>query len=167
MGVSYRSTSGEGENHRYFKYIFHLARKRNTYTSHDPPVGIICARGFFFRRKCGKEFPRIDTAEPEWVSEKRTRWKMSLTCGRFAAICLWSASRSFSTSVSFSSVSLNLSWVSLRLSISLSLSSNMETISCSKLASSPENCELLWLILSSEIVGITSHIIFHMFAIFP
>lgn len=53
------------------------------------------------------------------------------------------------------------SWFSRRLSTSLSLSSSMDTISCSKFASSPENCELRWLILSSDIVGITSHIIFH------
>lgn len=92
--------------------------------------------------------------------------QMSTQCtwGRLAAICRCKESRSFSASCSLISVSPSLSWVSRKLSINLSRSSNIDTISCSKLASSPENCELRWLMLSSEIVGITSHIIFHMSA---
>lgn len=97
------------------------------------------------------------------IGDRRKESIMSFfpTWGRLALICLWRESRSFSTSASFISVSPKRSWVSRRLSINLSLSSNIETMSCSKLASSPENWELLWLMLSSDIVGITSHIIFH------
>jgi len=71
------------------------------------------------------------------------------------------ASRSFSTSASRVSVSCSRSWCSRIVSIILSRSSSICTINCSKFPSSLENCELRWLMLSSAIVGITSHIIFH------
>lgn len=104
----------------------------------------------------------------EWYTRPRAmifcQMTTQSTWGRLAAICRCKESRSFSASWSLISVSPNLSWVSRKLSINLSRSSNIDTISCSKLASSPENCELRWLMLSSEIVGITSHIIFHMSA---
>ena len=83
------------------------------------------------------------------------------TCGRFWFSCLCKESLSFSKSFTLPSRSPVFSCSFFRLSTSLSLSSSMDTINCSKLASSPnweDRCE----IESSEMVGITSHIMFHM-----
>ena len=88
------------------------------------------------------------------------------TCGKFASNCLCRLSRSFCRSWNFASISLNFSWFSLMVSRSLSLSSSIDTISCSKLPSSPLNWEPRWDMLSSAIVGITSHIIFHILEVF-
>lgn len=84
-----------------------------------------------------------------------------LTWGIFALSWRFKASRSFSTSANRASISCSRSWCSRIDSIILSRSSSICTISCSIFPSSPENCELRWLMLSSAIVGITSHIIFH------
>lgn len=89
-----------------------------------------------------------------------------LTWGKLADSCLCNESLSFSTSANLVSLSPRRTWVSLNVSISLSLSSSIETMSCSKFASSPDNCELRCGMPSSEMVGITSHIIFHILQIF-
>lgn len=97
-------------------------------------------------------------------SEGFTRliWTWTLTCGRLALICRCKLSRSFSQSPSLPSISLRRSCASRRLSMSLSRSSSIDTMSCSKLASSPPlNCDDLCEIESSLMVGRTSHIMFH------
>lgn len=101
---------------------------------------------------------------PLWI-RKLYKWTSQHTWGILAFSWRFNESRSFSTSCKRASVSCNRSWFSRSDSTSLSLSSSIETISCSKFASSPEYCELLWLMLSSAIVGITSHIIFHILRI--
>lgn len=147
------------------------------------PLGYVVGTGqtlgdlYKYQDPGGKEIKHVFTHEnrKEHVpgesikpSSRRGQRFMSIlfTCGRFAAICLWRESRSFSVSWSLISVSPRRSCVSLKLSINLSLSSSIDTMSCSKFASSPENWEPLWLILSSDIVGITSHIMFHMVELF-
>ncbi len=95
----------------------------------------------------------------------RTWWFFTLVSdanswGRFWLSWRFSESRSFSNSLTFPSKSAVFSCSFLSESTSLSRSSSMDTISCSKLASSPnwdERCDME----SSEIVGITSHIMFH------
>lgn len=109
-----------------------------------------------------KENVRVHVANQLNTIQKRVKKKRNgLTCGKFALICLCRLSRSFSVSVSLISASLRRSCASRRLSINLSRSSNIDTINCSKFASSPLNCDDLCEILSSDMVGITSHIMFH------
>ena len=90
--------------------------------------------------------------------------KKNQTCGRLELSCLLSESLSFSKPLTVCSNSDVFSCSFFKDSTSLSLSSNIDTINCSKLASSP-NWDDLWDIESSEIVGITSHIIFHIFLV--
>ena len=85
----------------------------------------------------------------------------TVTCGKFWLSCLCNESLSFSKSFTLPSRSPVFSCSFFSESTSLSRSSSIETISCSKLASSP-NWEERWEIESSEMVGITSHIMFHM-----
>lgn len=89
-----------------------------------------------------------------------------LTWGSAALICRWSTSLSCSAPCSLVWDWIRVSCVSLRDSSSLSLSSNMLTISCSKLASWSEPFGTPPAPLGgpaespSLMVGITSHIIF-------
>ncbi len=84
------------------------------------------------------------------------------TCGSAELSCLWSTSLSWSTSWSLVWDWMRVSCVSRKDSSSLSLSSNIFTISCSKLDSaSVPFWEPLWELTESPsfMVGITSHII--------
>ena len=102
---------------------------------------------------------RLCVVDDEWQSKKK--YLQKLTCGKLALICRCKLSLSFSQSPSFDSISLRRSCASRRLSMSLSRSSSIDTISCSKLASSPLNCDDRCEMESSLIVGSTSHIMFH------
>ncbi len=88
-------------------------------------------------------------------------WR-EFTCGSAELSCLWSTSLSWSTSWSLVCDWMRVSCVSRKDSSSLSLSSNIFTISCSKLDSaSVPFWEPLWELTESPsfMVGITSHII--------
>lgn len=129
------------------------------------------------RKKC--VYGRYETAvaKLEWTKKNKqnlesqeckylyrmyaTPHSLALTCGKFALICRCKLSRSFSQSPNFDSISLRRSCASRKLSISLSRSSSIDTISCSKFASSPLNCDDRCEMESSLIVGRTSHIMFH------
>ena len=93
------------------------------------------------------------------AANKQKKQVLTFTCGWVDWSWRWRASFSFSMSWSFDWVWTCWSWDSRRASINLSLSSSMFTISCSKLASSPDSWDSRSVDPSSEIVGITSHII--------